>query len=68
MNMLQAMRDDAAEVIWDFSDRYYLQSTNPITQAILELAEEGRTIPDMAKLNRLMKTLKQHSILKFLIH
>lgn len=38
--------DAASEVIWDFSDRYYLNSNNPITQAILKLAEEGRVIPD----------------------
>ena len=38
--------DATAEVIWDFSDRYYLDSTNEITQAILKDAENGRTIPD----------------------
>lgn len=38
--------DATSEVIWDFSDRYYLTSSNEITQTILKLADNGRLIPD----------------------
>ena len=48
--------DNTSEVIWDFSDRYYLDSSNPITQAILKDAEDGRTIPDHGAVKKINST------------
>lgn len=47
---------DTSEVIWDFSDRYYKDSTNEITQAILKDAEHGRTIPDHGATKKINST------------